>query len=51
MKTKSERIYSILIKIFGVSGNVFVSEWKLNEATRLISQMKHKPRKKIKRDN
>jgi len=48
MKTKSEKIKTILEKIFGSSGQVFITQWKLDEATRLICQMKkHKPLKPL----
>lgn len=41
MKTKREKIKTILNKIYGYPGeHIFLTNWKHDEASRLISQIK-----------
>lgn len=45
MKTKAEKIKTILEKVYGKHGQVFITKWKRDEATRLICQIRK--RKKV----
>ena len=48
MKTKADKIKTILEKVYGLPGShIFVSQWKIDRATYLI--MKIKKNKRIKK--
>jgi hypothetical protein len=40
MKTKAEKIKTILEKVYGSHGQIFITQWKIDEATRLIMQVR-----------